>query len=183
MQRLSWRGGWGILICAAALPALAQVSGRIGVFDAQRISEETAEGRRIHAELNAFREKKQQELSAKEQELSELQNRLTSQALSLSQEKRAALEKEIQRKLLELNQAREAATREMQLELNEAQEQFQEKLLIVARQFGAEEGFAVLLESSLAAYYDPSVDVTSALIERFNKAYPAAAAGAQGGGS
>ncbi len=161
-------------VCLLGSPLAAQTPVKIGVFDAQRISEETAEGKRIHAQLNAFREQKQKELSAKEQELTELQNRLTSQALSLSQEKRAALEKEIQRKVLELNQAREAATREMQLELTEAQELFQEKLLAVVRQFGADEGFAVLLESSLVAYYDPTVDVTGALIERFNQAYPVA---------
>ena len=83
-------------------PAAAQQ--RIGVFDAGRVSEETDEGRLVQARLEAFRSAKQAEITAKEQELTSLQSQLNTQALSLSPERRSDLEKQIQRKALEMNQ-------------------------------------------------------------------------------
>jgi outer membrane protein len=160
---------------SAGLASAQTAPFKVGVFDAQRISEETAEGKRIQGQLSGFRDRKQAELQAKEKEVSELQAQLTSQSLSLSQEKRATLEKDVQRKALDLNQAREAAGREMQLEVNEAQSKFQAQLLAVVEQFGREEGFTVVLEKSLVAYSDAAVDITTALVDRFNKVVPATA--------
>jgi len=171
-----------VISCVAVAAISASVASaqtaplKIGVFDAQRISEETAEGKRIQSQLSGFRDKKQAELQGKEKEVGDLQAQLTNQALSLSPEKRATLEKDVQRKALDLNQAREAAGREMQLEVNEAQSKFQAQLLAVVERFGRDEGFTVVLEKSLVAYSDAAVDVTTALVDRFNKVVPAAAA-------
>jgi outer membrane protein len=146
---------------------------KIGVFDATRISEETAEGKRVQTTLNELRNTKQAELTAKEQELADLRTQLTSQALSLSTERRSELEKQIQRKDLELKQNAEAATRDMQIEFAEAQNKFQEQLLAVIEQFGRDEGFTLILESSLIAYADNSIDITTALVDRFDKLFAA----------
>ena len=108
-----------ILALVAAAAAVASVRAedpapvRIGVFDAQRLSEESVEGKRIQGKLTAFRDAKQAELSAKERAIQEIQEKLQAQSLSLSPEKRTELEKEIQKKALDLNQAREAAQREI----------------------------------------------------------------------
>ena len=154
-----------VVALALTFPAVAQ-SAKIGVFDAQRISEETEEGKRVQENLATFRNTKQAELTAKESELADLQNQLNSQALSLSADKRGALEKDIQRKVLELNQAQETATREMQLEIAEAQNRFQEQLIGVVQQLGRSEGFTLILESSLVAYADGSADVTTAIASK-----------------
>src|SRR3990172_8738370 len=98
---------WAVsLIVAAASGLHAETPVKIGVFDPQRVSEETDEGKKVQADLTALRDKKQAELSGREKDLTDMQNRLTEQGLSLSAEKRATLEKDIQRKILELNQAR-----------------------------------------------------------------------------
>ena len=168
-----------ILILAAALMASgaawaqSQASSKIGVFDAQRISEETAEGKRIQSKLNGFRDKKQAEIVEKEKAVQALQDKLQAQTLSLSPDKRGELEKEIQKKALELNQVREAAQREMQMEVAEAENGFREKLLAVVESFGRDEGFAVIVERSLVAYVNPAMDVTTAIVDRFNKLVPA----------
>jgi Skp family chaperone for outer membrane proteins len=159
-----------IAVCLCIVtPAAAQQ--RIGIFDAARVSEETDEGRQVQARLEAFRTAKQAEITAKEQEVANLQNQLNTQALSLSPERQADLNKQIQRKLLELNQTREAATSEMQIEIGEAQARFQEQLLAVIDDLGREEGFAVILEASLVAYADKSADITTAIVDRFNEVF------------
>jgi outer membrane protein len=111
-----------------------------------------------------------------------LQNQLNTQALSLSPDRRADLDKQIQRKVLELNQTREAATSEMQIEIGEAQGRFQEQLLAVIDDFGREEGFTLILEASLVAYADQSADVTTAIVDRFNQVFKAET-GADSGGA
>jgi outer membrane protein len=175
----SWLGPLFVTGCALVFALLVTGQAhaqavKIGVFDATRISEETEEGKRVQAALNDLRNQKQAELTAKEQELAGLQNQLNSQALSLSGEKRSELEKQIQKKALELKQNSEAATREMQIEFGEAQNKFQEQLLAVIQQFGRDEGFTLILESSLIAYADNSIDVTTALVDRFDKLFAAA---------
>ena len=162
---------WAIsLIFAAASGVRAETPLRIGVFDPQRVSEETEEGKKVQADLTTLRDKKQAELSAKEKDLTDMQNRLTEQGLSLSPERRATLEKDIQRKILELNQAREAARNEMQFELGAAQSRFQDKLLAVVERFGRDEGFSLILDKTTVAYATAGIDVTTAIVDRFNEA-------------
>jgi outer membrane protein len=163
-----------VLACAASAAVFAQAAApaRIGVFDAQRVSEETAEGKRVQKKLTAFSEKKRAELTAKEKEVQDLQDKLNAQALSLSPEKRTGMEKDLQRKMLELNQGREGAQREMQLEVSEAENAFREKLVAAVDSFGRDEGFAIILERGATIYVHPSSDVTTAIVDRFNTLFP-----------
>jgi len=82
------------------------------------------------------------------------------------------MEKDLQKKVLELNQAREAAQREMQLEVAEAENGFREKLVAAVESFGRDEAFAVVLDRNAVAYFHPSRDVTTAIVDRFNKMFP-----------
>jgi len=163
-----------LVLGALAPAAWAQASIKIGVFDSQRISEETIEGKRIQTELGALRDAKQQAISGQELVIGELQQRLSQQGLSLSAETRASLELDIQRRALALNTARDLATRELQLEVGAAEARFNEKLGVVVNRFGQDEGFALLLELGVTAWAANSVDVTTAIIDLFDRLYPAA---------
>lgn len=154
--------GWGATFAQGTL--------KVAVFDPQRVSEETEEGKKVQAELTTLRDKKQAELTVKERELTDLQNQMTAQGLSLSPDKKSSLEKEIQRRALDLQQAREAARNEIQFELASAQNKFQDKLLAVVEEFGREEGFTLILDRSMAAYAAASIDVTAPIVRRFNAA-------------
>ena len=153
--------------------ALAETP-RVGVFDAQFVSENTEMGKRIQSELNDFTERKEGEITDRQQHVQELREQLSQQALSLSADRRAALEKEIQRKLLELQSFQETANRELELEYASATREFQEKLILAVQTFGKDEGFALILDRSQVAFFDPSIDVTSAIIDRFNRMFGAA---------
>jgi outer membrane protein len=163
----------GVLLVALAAmsPAHAQAPAaqRVGVFDAQRLSEETNEGKRVQADLTAFREKKTTELTGKEKEINDLQAQLQAQSLSLSAERRQAMEKDIQRKMLDLKTARDSATNEFQLELQNAQGRFQDQLFQVVEQFARSEGFSIIFERSQVAFAAEAVDITTALVDAFNR--------------
>jgi len=159
---------------AAAQPVLAQAPLKIGVFDSQRISEETIEGKRVQTELGAVRDAKQKEISDMERAISDLQQRLSQQGLSLSAETRSSLELDIQRRALMLNNAKDLATRELQLEVAAAEARFNEKLRLVVNRFGQDEGFALLFELGVTAWAGNTVDVTTAIIDLFDQMYPGA---------
>src|SRR5262245_21181219 len=165
---------WMLALVLAATGARAEGPAgiKIGVFDAPRLTEETAEGRKVQATLSSLRDKKQAEIEGKQKEIQGLQTQLQTQGLSLSPEKRASMEKDIQKKVIELEQIRDAAQKEMQLEIGEAQGKFQQQLLTVIESFGKDEGFELILERSLVAFANPAIDVTTALVDRFNKMVP-----------
>jgi outer membrane protein len=161
-----------VAVWAQSPPAL-----KVGVFDANRVSEETDEGKRIAAKLSAFGDKKKAELMAKEKEIGELRAQLDSQNLSLSPEKQQQMQKDVQKKGLELQQAQEAARNEFQIEVSEAQNKFQEQLIRVISQFGRDEGFTLVLERSTGgvAFASESIDVTTAIVDKFNEVVKAPA--------
>ena len=168
----------GFLLAAVASMPAAHAQGappaqRMGVFDAQRLSEETNEGKRVQAELTALKDKKQAELTSKEKENNDLQAQLQAQSLSLSGERRTAMEKDIQKKLLDLKSARDSATNEFQVELQNAQGHFQDQLFQVVEQFARQEGFSIIFERSQVAFASEAVDITTALVDAFNRLAPA----------
>jgi outer membrane protein len=167
------------LAVVAALPreTVAQTSMKLGVFDPQRVSEQTAIGRRVQSELAAFRDRKQAEISEKEKAIQELRKQLEQQELSLSPDRRNTMEKDIQRQLLELQSAREAASRELQLEIAAAQASFEEKLTLAVERLAKEDGYTLVLDRGVVAWASETVDVTDRIIERFNAMFPAETGG------
>ena len=162
--------------------AHAQGAGmKIGVFDANRVSEESDEGKRIATRLTAFGDRKKAEITAKEKEITDLKQQLDSQTLSLSPEKTTQLQKDIQKKGLELQQTQESARNEFQIEVSEAQNKFQEQLLRVINQFGRDEGFTLVLERATGgvAFAAESIDVTTAIVDKFNQMVKAPAEAAK----
>jgi outer membrane protein len=159
------------LVAATGLARAQSAGMKIGVFDANRVSEESDEGKRIASRLTALGDKKKAEISAKEKEIADLRQQLESQTLSLSPEKQTQLQKDIQKKGLELQQAQESARNEFQIEVSEAQNKFQDQLLRVISQFGRDEGFTLVLERATGgvAFAAESIDVTTAIVDKFNQ--------------
>ena len=78
-----------------------------------------------------------------------------------------------QRKLLELNNSKDLATRELQLEVAGAEARFNEKLRVVIEQIGTDENFALILDRAAVAWASSAIDVTTAIIDRFDRTFPA----------
>ena len=171
------------LFAGLAVPAQAQ-SVKIGVFDPARVSEEVADARQLQDNLIEMREQKQNAITAKEQILNELRQRLQQQALSLSPDKRTTMEIEIQRKIIEVNAMKEVASQELQLEFAAAEARFNDRLRTVVEQYGREQGFALILDANAVAWAATAVDVTTPIVDQYNRMFPAApSAGATPGSS
>ena len=162
---------------AAALAALAGVPAaaqglKLGVFDPQRVAQESIQGKQLQARLDEMQSKKQAELAARGQEIQTLEKQFGEQQLSLSTDRRSALQIDIERKKLELENARNLATQQLQLEFAGAQSKFQEMLLKGIASYGRGESFDVILDVGSVAWASETVDVTTAIIDRFDSLFP-----------
>lgn len=160
-------------VCAAGSSEVFSQTVKLAVFDPQRVSEQTAVGKRVQADLSALRDRKQAQIADQEKEIGELQRQLSQQELSLSPDRRSTIERDIQGKLLKLQSAREVAGRELQLEVAAAQSSFEEKLLLAVQALGKDDGLTLVLARDLVAWADVTIDVTDKLIARFNQMFPA----------
>src|SRR4029453_18355002 len=106
-------------------------------------------------------------------------------AFSLTAEKRAQMEKDIQKKQLDLQSFRDSAQKEMQIEVNEAQGKFNDQLLTIINSLGKERGYTLVFAKEQVAFASDAADMTGELIERFNQetAKGAAPAAAPAGGA
>jgi len=164
-----------VWIAAAILSAglaHAQSAPKIGVFDPGRVSEEALRAKKMQGDLQAIRDAKQAEIDAQEKEISELQQQARQQALSLSPDKLATLEISIQRKLLELNNHKDLATRQLQLEISAAESKFNEQLQAVVSEFGRNESFDLILDTGSVAWAASAIDVTTGIIDQFDRMFP-----------
>jgi len=169
----------GCAFLAAGLTgaALAQQEGnRIGVFDSQAIWQQTEEGKKIQAQLATFRDAKIAEINAKEAELNKLKEKLREQEVSLSDDKRSQMLKDIDQKSIDLKRLNDDATREMKAQLGDSQDQFQKELVEVVTALGKEKKYQLILEKSIVVYNDAVVEVTGEVIAKFNQMYKGGAA-------
>jgi len=160
------------VMASGAGEARAQSVPKIGVFDSQRISEETAEGKRIQAQLKEVRAQREREIEEETKRIQELQQQLEQKGLSLSEEKRTTLEIDVRRRMLELESRKDIASRGFQLEVAAAEARFNEKLRGAISEFAKQEQFTVILEGASVAWASASIDVTTALIDTFNRMFP-----------
>ncbi len=163
---------FSLALTPALVPAASAQGLTVAVFDAQAVSENSEMGKRIQAQLTAFTERKETEITERQNRLAEMRQNLTQQSLSLSAERRASLEKDIKRNMLELHSFQESASRELELEYGTATKEFRDKLVVAVDEFGRNEGLTVILDRSQVAWSAPSVDVTTALIDLFNQMFP-----------
>lgn len=159
----------GVLACLFLTTLCSAAEMKIGFFDFQRVSEETTRGQELQSSLARFRDKKQAEIASKENDLKALRDQFNAQALSLSPEKSSQMQKEIQKKDLELQSIRENAQKEMQIEVNEAQAKFQDQLFKVITALGRDRSYTVIFEKSQAVFAAEAADMTGEVVQRFNE--------------
>jgi outer membrane protein len=149
---------------------------KVAFINIPRIAAESVEGKASIGRVSSLREKKLAELNGKNKQVESAQARLNSGAL-LSEEARAATQKEIDKLGVEIQRLQQDAEAEMTDLQQQLQLDFQRKLSPVIQQLAAEKGLQILLSQTDAGlvWAEPGLDLTAEVIKRFD----AAAAGAK----
>jgi len=169
-----------LTIGASSLAAQQVEPQKVGVFDPETVWKLTEVGKKYNQDLNDARDRLQAEIDKKQTEIDALKDKLRQQQQTLSEDKAAQMQKDIQNKMIELNRLNDDATREMKSQLNDVQNRFQQMLVETLEIYGKEKSFTLVLDKSVIAYSSPQIDVTQDLIQKFNDMHKAAALPATG---
>jgi len=160
---------------AQAAPAPATL--KIGVVNQDRVLNECEEGKRLKQELEKLRAGKAASIEAKEKEIKGLQDQALSAQLSLSEEKRDELARQLKRKRVEYERLNDDASAEFQEAANRAQGRLIGLFRDMIAKYGVEKGYTIIFEKGTLYFATDTTDITQDVLTRFNAAYqPAAAA-------
>jgi outer membrane protein len=142
---------------------------KIAFVNIPRVAAESAEGKSSSARVKALQEKKLAELGVKNKQVEAAQQRLNSGAL-LSEDARAATQKEIEKLQVEIQRMQQDAEAELQELQQQLQVDFQRKLTPVIQAIAAEKALHMILPDSGLVWADLGLDLTAEIIKRFDAA-------------
>ncbi len=169
---------------AAPAPAPAKPfpeGSKLAFIDVQQIASQSAEGKAAAAQITALQQKRTSELATKNKSLEAAQQKMSSQSNVMSDDARAALQKEIEKLQLDIQRTSQDAQSELD-ELNrQLQADFQRKLGPVIQQMAQERGLFILFSRADAGivWADSALDLTSDVVKRFDAAMATAKAPAK----
>jgi len=154
------------LITILIMSIVAYSETKIGVFDGQKIVEETARGKAIAAKLETLGNQKQARLKTMQDDLRRLEKELSSPALSAAAREQKNLELESKQRATK--RFIEDTRREVQITTEKEMTAFKTQIYPIIQQIGKEQGFTIILETPSVLYYDPAIDITAEIIKKLN---------------
>jgi outer membrane protein len=159
-----------------ALPVSAQATQKVGVLEVQRVVQESAVGKESLARIQKIQAAKQEDLVKRQTELRDLEKKIQEQGKSLSEEAMEKLQKDYQSKALDLKRFQDDAQRELEELQRKELGELERRVLPVIEAVSKELGYTLVFNKyqSGLLHADAGVDITDAVIQKFNTAIAAA---------
>jgi Skp family chaperone for outer membrane proteins len=168
-------------LVAGAAGALAQTEGegqsagaslsstKIAVIDIERIAAESQAGKALFESLKVENDKIMEERAKREQEIRDMQTKLNSEILS--QDAKARLQRDIERKRTDAQRWLEDAQREFEEKRQDGEAQFQENLAPVVEAVARENSIGLILRATpgLTFVLDPSLDISPLVVQKLDE--------------
>ena len=166
-----------ILLGLLAWPVLASAqgaSGKIGVINIQESIGKSGEGKKAFAELQKKYQPREQDLQRQQQDISALQDQLQKQAMTLSDEERARLSRDLEEKQKILKRASEDANTDFQGDSQEVIRRVGQKMLRVISEYAQQNSFVLVIDDAqIPVYYAAKeIDLTDEIVKRYDAANP-----------
>jgi Skp family chaperone for outer membrane proteins len=145
---------------------------KIAYVDVQVIASNSAEGKAATARLDDLRKKKTAELADKNKQAQALQTKLDQGGSVLSDQARAATEKELEKLQRDIQFFQQDAQNEINEMTQQLQGEFQQKLQPVIEQIAVEKGLQMVfsIRDSGAIWANTALDISDEVIKRFDTA-------------
>jgi outer membrane protein len=166
-----------LVVVSQAGAALAQTGGSsagtagIAVIDVQRLLFDSKVGQQAVETLRNLREQKQAEAQTFQSEITALRDRLAEGRLSLSQDRLAELEKQVEERLIDYQRFQDDAERELQEGQEEAFGTIERDVMPIINQVADELGYSVIFNKfqSGLLFASDTIDITDRILERFDQ--------------
>lgn len=159
-----------LFVLALASPSAAQI--KVGVIDSQSVLEKSSEGKKVLARLTETDKQNQAAITKLDDEIRQIQTKLNTQAITLTEDAVASLRADLERKNIDRKRKAEDAYTGMQDLTQRLFAKIQEELMPIVTQIGKERAIDVILDAknSGAVYWSPAIDLTADVIKRYDAA-------------
>ncbi|OGL41687.1 MAG: hypothetical protein A2161_13070 [Candidatus Schekmanbacteria bacterium RBG_13_48_7] len=153
--------------------AVVSTAFKIGYVDLEVVGKNSLEGKKAVEAITTFRNTRQKEITAKEQEVVDMQADFDKKKFTLSSDARDQRNNEITKKKVDLKRFVE----DSELEIDKMQKNYLEpvhtKIFETIKEYGSANGYAVIFERSTLIYTNPAFDISSEIIKALDAKYPA----------
>jgi Skp family chaperone for outer membrane proteins len=167
-----------LLFGATVSMTLAQQAPKIGVINSQQVLEQSAEGKRVIAQLQQRDKTIQASLTKLDDDIRQGETRISTQRLTLSEEALYNANADLEKKRTDRKRMAEDSSRDFQDLQVKLFNKIQSELIPIIEQLGKEKGIDIIfdLQKSGAVYFNPAIDMTVEVIKRYDtiKATPPA---------
>ncbi len=159
-----------LLVIFLAFTGLAQESVKIGVVNSNEVISKSTEGKAVMAQLQDKDKSNSSKISSMDEKIRELETKLNTQRLTLTQESILQLTSELERKRTERKRFAEDSLRELQELRFRLFTKVQDEVIPIIEGLGKERNLDIIfdLANSGAVYINPTIDLTEEVIKRYD---------------
>ena len=160
------------------LPALLLVTAaaraeefKLGTVDLQRALNECDAGKRAKENFKGQVDKLQADLNKQKTEIEKIKDEVEKKGMVLKEDERKNIERDYQKRLRDFQRTYKDSQAELQQRDNELTSEILRDLQEVIAEYGAKQGFTLVLEASntgAVLYNARSVDITDPIIQEYN---------------
>jgi outer membrane protein len=161
-----------VLALGLAAPVFGQQAIKVGLVNSQRAFETSAEGKKAAAQLQERDNKIKSDLARMDNELKQLQTKLSAQRLTMSADALLQLQAEIDKKTTAQKRYQEDATRDIQKLQYDIVQRVRGDMVSVVETIAKEKGLDLVLDlgSSGVVYFNKTIEITDDVIKRYDEA-------------
>jgi outer membrane protein len=161
-----------LILCAAGLISLgyAQQPMKVGVVNSMDVLAKSQEGKKVTAQIEAKNKTLQDDLARLDEKIRELETKLNTQSLTLSQEAANNLVSDLDKRRTERTRFVEDSRREMSDLQSRLFQKLQNELRPIIEELGKEKNLDLIFDvgNSGIIYFSPAVDLTAEVIQRYD---------------
>jgi outer membrane protein len=164
--------GPAVLNAQTAAPAKT----KIGVINIQAAIANTVEGKQIIADLQKKYAPRQAELQRLQQDIQDIQDKLSKQQTTLSEDEQGRLSRDAEAKQTQLKRDAEDAQNDFNHDRDELINRIGQKMVHVISDYASQNGYSLVLDDAQIPVYFAAkeIEITAEIVRRYDAAYPAA---------
>ncbi|MGD0870369.1 MAG: OmpH family outer membrane protein [Bryobacteraceae bacterium] len=167
-----------LVVCSALFAAaqLAPAQSKVAVINLQKSVFDTAEIKKAETDMQATFAPRQAQGRKLQEDLAAITQKLQGEPGKLTPQAEFDLNAEGKRKQVELTRINEDLQADAEKMRNEILSKSTDKMQAVVKKLAEEKGYDLVVDTQVALYFKPAMDVTGEATAAYDKAYPVPAA-------
>jgi outer membrane protein len=169
-----------LMVCSALFVAahVATAQTKVAVISLQKALFETAEIKKADADMQATLQPRQAQAKKLQDELQTIAQKLQADPGKLTPQAEFELNAEGKRKQVELTRINEDLNADAEKMRTDVLTKSSDKMQAVVKKLAEEKGIDLVVDTQVALFFKPAMDITADATAAYDKAYPAAAGAA-----